>query len=148
MTMEKQIKRLNFDIDTDVLKEMDVHILKNKHKFSTRSEFLRHAILNFLEEEKEPEYSNKHIANEIKHLKSLIELNSQYTYSIMEEKNIRASNLYYGNTLSAIKSREAIDDYYRDKKMNEYKSNRTSEIDKKEDVKEKENHSRWRVTEL
>lgn len=132
--MTKEIKRLNFDIDTELLKELDIHILKNKHKYSTRSEFLRHAILTLLDLENEDNYINKQIVDEVKHLKSLLELNIQFTYSMMECQELKVSNLYYGNSLRAIKGKEAIDEHYRDKLMNENKIQKEElEEEKKED---------------
>ena len=132
--MTKEIKRLNFDIDTDLLKELDIHILKNKHKYITRSEFLRHAILTLLDLENEDNYTNKQIVDEVKHLKSLLELNIQFTYSMMERQELKVSNLYYGDSLRAIKGKEAIDEHYRDKLMNENKIQKEElEEEKKED---------------
>jgi len=149
--MEKR-NRVFFYFDEDELNEVDNHIDKNKSSYSSRTQFLKKAIKNQIKiDNREDSYSDlKKLSDDVKRLKSMLELNLQFIYSIMEDKNIRSSNLYYGNTLNAIKSKEAIDDFYRDKLMNENKIKSENKNINKEDVEEskEEKKSRWRVTDL
>jgi len=145
-------KRVTFSTDEEFLNEINLYVAKNKNKYRDRTEFMNVAVKKLMEEENEVNTIKKinNLENEIKKLKSLLELNLQFTYSIMEDKNIRSSNLYYGNTLNAIKSKEAIDDFYRDKLMNENKIKSENKNIKKENFEEpkEESKSRWRITDL
>lgn len=143
--MNNDLVRLNFNLEKDFLEKMDLHILKNKSKYLNRKQFLELAIENMIEMDMK---SSKDIDEEIKKLKSLLELNLQFTYSIMDRQDLKIVDLYYGGTLSAIKGKEAIDFYYRNKKMNENKNHKTVTENNKEEAKEKEINHRWKITDL
>lgn len=143
--MNNDLVRLNFNLEKDFLEKMDLHILKNKSKYLNRKQFLELAIENMIEMDMK---NSKDIDEEIKKLKSLLELNLQFTYSIMDRQDLKIVDLYYGGTLSAIKGREAIDFYYRNKKMNENKNHKTVTENNKEEAEEKEINPRWRITDL
>ncbi|OFL47393.1 hypothetical protein HMPREF2767_03015 [Nosocomiicoccus sp. HMSC067E10] len=143
--MNNDLVRLNFNLEKDFLEKMDLHILKNKSKYLNRKQFLELAIENMIEMDMK---NSKDIDEEIKKLKSLLELNLQFTYSIMDRQDLKIVDLYYGGTLSAIKGREAIDYYYRNKKMNENKNHKTVTENNKEEAEEKEINPRWRITDL
>ncbi|OFS64726.1 hypothetical protein [Nosocomiicoccus sp. HMSC09A07] len=146
----KKRNRVFFYFDEDELNEVDNHIDKNKSSYSSRTQFLKKAINNQIKiDNGEDSYSDlKMLSDDVKKLKSLLELNLQFTYSIMDRQDLKIVDLYYGGTLSAIKGREAIDFYYRNKKMNENKNHKTVTENNKEEVEEKEINPRWRITDL
>jgi|SRR5699024_8808328 len=148
--MSNKRTRISFYIYEDDLKLLENHLNKWSIKYNDRTSFINEAISNLIFSDENENNNLKNIHDEVKKIKSLLELNSQFVYSIMEDKNIRSSNLYYGNTLNAIKSKEAIDDFYREKLMNENKIKSENKNINKENVEEskEENKSRWRVTDL
>lgn len=148
--MTRKKKRIYFYLSENEFKELENHLKKWSSKYSDRTEFINKAISNLISIDENKNTNLNSIHDEVKKIKSLLELNSQFVYSIMEDKNIRSSNLYYGNTLNAIKSKEAIDDFYRDKLMNENKIKSENKNINKENVEKskEENKSRWRVTDL
>lgn len=148
--MSNKRTRISFYIYEDDLKLLENHLKKWSIKYNDRTSFINEAISNLISIDENKNINLNSIHDEVKNIKSLLELNSQFVYSIMEDKNIRSSNLYYGNTLNAIKSKEAIDDYYRDKLMNENKIKNENKNIKKENVEEpkEESKSKWRITDL
>lgn len=143
-------KRVTFSTDEEFLNEINLYVAKNKNKYRDRTDFMNVAVKKLMEEENEvnPIQKINNLENEIKKLKSLLELNLQFTYSIMDRQDLKIVDLYYGGTLSAIKGREAIDFYYRNKKMNENKNHKTVTENNKEEAEEKEINPRWRITDL
>lgn len=141
-------KRISFFLEDELINKLDSHLLNNKNKYRNRRQFFENAIQLLIEEDNDNLNKNNKLVDDVKKLKSLLELNLQFTYSIMDRQDLKIVDLYYGGTLSAIKGREAIDFYYRNKKMNENKNHKTVTENNKEEVEEKEINPRWRITDL
>uniref|UniRef100_UPI001CA35449 hypothetical protein n=1 Tax=Nosocomiicoccus massiliensis TaxID=1232430 RepID=UPI001CA35449 len=67
----------------------------------------------------------------------------QFTYSMMERQELKVSNLYYGDSLRAMKGKEAIDGHYRNKLMNENKIQTKNNV-----VEENKNKNRITIDDL
>lgn len=141
-------KRISFFLEDELINKLDSHLLNNKNKYRNRRQFFENAIQLLIEEDNDNLNKNNKLVDDVKKLKSLLELNLQFTYSIMDRQDLKIVDLYYGGTLSAIKGREAIDFYYRNKKMNENKNHKTVTENNKEEAEEKEINPRWRITDL
>src|SRR5699024_937133 len=141
-------KRISFFLEDELINKLDSHLLNNKNKYRNRRQFFENAIQLLIEEDNDNLNKNNKLFKDIKKLKSLLELNLQFTYSIMDRQDLKIVDLYYGGTLSTIKGREDIDFYYRNKKMNENKNHKTVTENNKEEVEEKEINPRWRITDL
>src|SRR5699024_7850767 len=152
-------KRISFFLEDELINKLDSHLLNNKNKYRNRRQFFENAIQLLIEEDNDNLNKNNKLVDDVKKLKSLLELNLQFTYSIMDRQDLKIVDLYYGGTLSAIKGREAIDFYYRNKNMNKNKNNKniketnkkkkkTKKEKKKKKIKKKKINPRWRITDL
>ena len=85
-------EKINFAIDKDFKKEIDKHIMKNKYKYESRTDFLYVAIRKLIQEDNE--ITTKEIlfdlCKEIRELKSLINTSGRNINSI--KSNLNKSN--------------------------------------------------------
>ena len=85
---------INFAINKDFKKEIDEHIMKNKYKYESRTDFLNVAIRNLIQEDNE--ITTKEIlldlCKEIKELKILVNTSGRNINSI--KSNLNKNNNY------------------------------------------------------
>ena len=138
-------RRVTFSTNDDLIKKIDLHVKNNQEKYIDRSQFINTALNNLYEKDYEKNLDERinYLEKDIKKLKSLLELNLQFTYSMMERQELKVSNLYYGDSLRAIKGKEAIDGHYRNNLMNENKIQTKNNV-----VEENKNINRITIDDL
>ena len=138
-------KRVTFSTDEDFLNEINLYVARNKNKYRDRTDFMNVAVKKLMDDDNEfnTREQIKILEKQIKHLKKMIELNLQFTYSMMERQELKVSNLYYGDSLRAMKGKEAIDGHYRNKLMNENKIQTKNNV-----VEENKNKNRITIDDL
>lgn len=89
-------EKINFAIDKDFKKEIDKHIMKNKYKYESRTDFLYVAIRKLIQEDNE--ITTKEIlldlSKEIRELKSLVNPSGRTINSIKSNLNKSNNNQY------------------------------------------------------
>ncbi|OFO55294.1 hypothetical protein [Nosocomiicoccus sp. HMSC059G07] len=141
--MNKKKKRIYFYLSENELNELEEHLREWSSKYSDRTEFINKAISNLISLDENKSVDLLKMNEEVKRLKTLLELNLQFTYSMMERQELKVSNLYYGDSLRAIKGKEAINGHYRNKLMNENKIQTKNNV-----VEENKNKNRITIDDL
>lgn len=109
---------------TEEFKEMlDDYVEMNKDLYVNRSHFIEEAIKNMIEEDQNIKNTESNMNNKLNYMDSNIELILQMLVGFMFNNEMAGMDDYYKESIIYMKAQKALDQYYKDKKMNEFTKN-------------------------
>lgn len=108
---------------TAEIKEMlDSHVEMNKHLYSNRSHFIEEAIKNMIEKDGNNKDIESNIREKINYIDTNVELLLQMLVGFMFNNEMAGMDDHYKESVIYLKAKKALDNYFKDKKMNEFTS--------------------------
>lgn len=108
---------------TEEFKDLvDEYVDNNKDIYSTRSQFIEEAIMNMINKDEKNKDIESNINEKINYIDSNVELLLQMLVGFMFNNEMAGMDDHYKESVIYLKAKKALDNYFKDKKMNEFTS--------------------------
>lgn len=108
---------------TEEFKDLvDEYVDNNKDIYSTRSQFIEEAIMNMINKDEKNKDIESNINEKINYIDSNVELLLQMLVGFMFNNEMAGMDDHYKESVIYLKAKKALDNYFKDKKINEFTS--------------------------
>lgn len=116
--------RTRFQVNTtEEFKEMlDDYVKMNNDIYTNRSHFIEEAIKNMIDNDSKNKDVEENINEKLTYIDSNVELLLQMLVGFMFNNEMAGMDDHYKESVIYLKAKKALDDYFKDKKMNEFTS--------------------------
>lgn len=116
--------RTRFQVNTtEEFKEMlDDYVKMNNDIYTNRSHFIEEAIKNMIDNDSKNKDIELNINEKLNYIDSNIELLLQMLVGFMFNNEMAGMDDHYKESVIYLKAKKALDNYFKDKKMNEFTS--------------------------
>lgn len=116
--------RTRFQVNTtEEFKEMlDDYVKMNNDIYTNRSHFIEEAIKNMIDNDSKNKDIEENINEKLTYIDSNVELLLQMLVGFMFNNEMAGMDDHYKESVIYLKAKKALDDYFKDKKMNEFTS--------------------------
>lgn len=116
--------KAKFQVTTteDIKEILDEHVENNKHLYSNRSHFIEESIKNMINKDEKNKGIESNISEKINYIDSNVELLLQMLVGFMFNNEMAGMDDHYKESVIYLKAKKALDNYFKDKKMNEFTS--------------------------
>ena len=116
--------RTRFQVNTtEEFKEMlDDYVKMNNDIYTNRSHFIEEAIKNMIDNDSKNKDIEENINEKLTYIDSNVELLLQMLVGFMFNNEMAGMDDHYKESVIYLKAKKALDDYFKDKKVNEFTS--------------------------